>query len=85
MLKKSVLPEVEIHTPNGKLTLVTANVVSIARYIPPFKLTRPPGEPAHETLTTSELEIFSFVFQSIKVENIAGTTSTNDDITSNNH
>lgn len=34
MLKRTILPKVEINTPNGKVTLVNAQIVNIGPYVP---------------------------------------------------
>lgn len=71
MVAESILPKVEINTPNGKVTLVNAKIVGIARYVPP-----PKSKGSHvEGVDTNELEEFSFTFQKITVENLAGTSA----------
>jgi len=44
MLAKSILPKVEINTPNGKLTLVNAKIANVAHYVPPAKSKGSHGE-----------------------------------------
>ena len=73
MLAKSILPEVEINTPNGKLTLVNAKIVNIAHYFPPAKSK---GSDV-EGVDANEQEELHFVFQRITIGNLnAGTSVT---------
>jgi len=58
MLKNTILPKVQIHTPNGMVTLGNAKIVSI---VPHFKGGHSEGTDTHE------LTEFSFSFQKIDV------------------
>jgi hypothetical protein len=63
MLQKTILPKVEITTPNAKVTLVNAQVVNIDPY-------RPPAEPKHHHPkggVANEGTLVSFSFQKIDI------------------
>jgi hypothetical protein len=77
MLAKSILPIVEINTPNAKVILVNATIVNIAHYVPPAK-----SKGSHvEGGDTNELEEFQITFQKITVENLGAGTSAADNWT----
>ena len=83
MFKKSTLPKVEINSPKGTITLVNATLVNIGRYLAPVTTPKGSHTSSQESEDTYELEEYSFTFQSIVVENLAGSTSTTDDVTGN--
>jgi len=60
-----------------RITLTNALLAKVRRYTP--QLTS-----GHQEHDTDQLEEYSFTFQAILVENIAGSTSTTDDINANN-
>jgi hypothetical protein len=71
MLAKSIVPKVEINTPNGTVALVNANIVGIAPYFPPAK---PKGSHV-EGADTNELEEIQITFQTITYGNLNTGTS----------
>jgi hypothetical protein len=76
------LPAVQLTDPSGlRFSLTNAKILSSIR----------PGRPApnfgsqRSEHDTDQLENYSFVFESIAVENLAGSTSTSDDWNANNN
>jgi len=75
MLKKSILPNVEINTPEDKITLVNARIVSI-------KPAWQSQTPSHHSETSSvQSESVLFAFSQILIENLFASTNPADDWT----
>lgn len=85
MLNKSILPKVEINTPNGIVTLVNAQIVNIKPYVPhatPERSMPPSGFVAGvyavkdgtvpKRRNPHELEEFDLVFNKITYTNVLG-------------
>jgi type VI protein secretion system component Hcp len=85
MLSKSILPKVEINTPNGIVTLVNAQIVNIKPYVPhatPERSMPPSGFVAGvyavkdgtvpKRRNPHELEEFDLVFNKITYTNVLG-------------
>ena len=85
MLNKSILPKVEINTPNGMVTLVNAQIVNIKPYVPhatPERSMPPSGFVAGvyavkdgtvpKRQNPHELEEFDLVFNKITYTNVLG-------------
>lgn len=66
MNAKSILPVVEINTPNSMVTLTNAKVVNIVPHVPHPKPKGPKGVDTHE------LEEFDFTFAKIVISNKIG-------------
>jgi hypothetical protein len=75
MLRRSILPNVEINTPKDKITLVNARIVSI-------KPTWQSQTISHHSEPSSyESENVCFTFNKILIENLFASTSPTDDWT----
>jgi type VI protein secretion system component Hcp len=76
MSKKSILPNVVLNTPSGKITLVNAKVVRIGPHFPRFQS----SQGAHaKSQDSSQLEEISFTFEKIVIENLFGSMSASND------
>jgi type VI secretion system Hcp family effector len=73
MLKKTILPKVEIETPYYTVTLVNAQIAKIRSYHPPATGTH------SESRDTYEQEELSFSFQKIEFTWTGGGTTAQDD------
>jgi len=89
-ISKEVLPKVifKVYKPGDptKYKIVTLEGAIITKVVKGVKqpTSAKPNPNTHKQNDTSDMENLSFTFTAIKVENIAGSTSTTDDWTSNN-
>jgi type VI protein secretion system component Hcp len=82
MLKKTILPKVEINTPNGMVTLTNAHVVKGMPSLPKQGTGRQLGSSSAELNDTNELEEFDLTFSKITYTNGLKSKSGQDDWTS---
>jgi hypothetical protein len=76
MLRRSILPNVEINTPKDKITLVNARIVSI-------KPAWHSQTPSHHSETSYEQTEVCFTFDKILIQNLLASTNPTDDWESN--
>jgi len=70
VLKKTILPKVEINTPNGIVTLTNAQIVKGVPFLPKHGTGRQ-GEGGHaEPNDTYEIEEFDLTFSTITFTNV---------------